>query len=170
MKITSLITAALLLTGATAATAHEDSHRMHAQHMHGPLHDKAQMDRMAHMPGTFLEHRQIDGYDVSFHAMKASESMRHGGSFNFMIKVERNGQAMEHIAVNSKVIHPDGKAESKMMNAMGDWYMAGYDLDDAGTHQLMVLFKTPDGRKHRGGVYYPAADASMQEGGSAAHH
>ena len=37
---------------------------------------------------------------------------------------------------------------------MGDWYMTGYDLGEKGKHQLIVLFKTSDGKKHKGGVYY----------------
>jgi hypothetical protein len=37
----------------------------------------------------------------------------------------------------------------------GDWYMNGYDLGESGEHQLIILFKTPDGKKHHGGVYYP---------------
>ncbi len=32
--------------------------------------------------------------------------------------------------------------------------MAGYDLERKGKHQLMILFKTSDGKKHRWG-YYP---------------
>jgi len=37
---------------------------------------------------------------------------------------------------------------------MGDWYMNGYDLQKNGKHQMMILFKTPDGKKHQGGVFY----------------
>ena len=44
---------------------------------------------------------------------------------------------------------------NQMMMKMGDWYMAGYDLGHNGQHQLMALFKTADGVKHFGGVYYP---------------
>jgi len=55
------------------------------------------------------------------------------------------------------VVHPNGKAESKMMMKMGDWYMAGYDLGHAGRHQVMVLFKTADGKKHFGGTFYDGA-------------
>jgi hypothetical protein len=38
---------------------------------------------------------------------------------------------------------------------IGDWLIAGYDLGHEGKHQLMILFKTADGKKHKGGVYYP---------------
>ena len=37
---------------------------------------------------------------------------------------------------------------------MGDWLMAGYGLGHKGKHQMMVLFKTKDGKKYKGGVYY----------------
>ncbi len=102
----------------------------------------------------FLEKKDIDGYTVSFHVMKADEGMGHGGSHNVMIKVEQQGAMVENLKINSKVIYPDGSDESKPLMAMGDWQMAGYDLKESGKHQLMVLFKTADGKKHFGGLYY----------------
>lgn len=102
----------------------------------------------------FLEKTEIDGYTVSFHVMLAQQGMQHGGSHNLMVKVERDGQVLNDIVANSKVALPDGNTASKMLMKMGDWYMVGYDLGLPGTHQLMVLFKTPDGQKHFGGVYY----------------
>ncbi len=102
----------------------------------------------------FLEKRDIDGYTVSFHVMEAAEGMRHGGSHNLMVKVEQGTNAISTLQANSKVVYPDGKEESKPLMQMGDWFMAGYDLKDGGKHQLMVLFKTPDGKKHFGGVHY----------------
>ena len=102
----------------------------------------------------FLEKREIDGYSVSFHVMEAQEGMRHGGSHNFMIKVEKNGKILNDVIINSKIIFPDGKDQSKALMRMGDWYMNGYDLGKKGKHQMMILFKTADGVKHKGGVYY----------------
>jgi hypothetical protein len=105
--------------------------------------------------GMFLVKRDIDGYQVSFHVMKPEEGMQHGGSHNFMVKIEEDGKVITNVLINSKVVHPDGTSESKMMMKMGDWFMAGYDLGhDNGRHQMMVLFKTADGKKHFGGVYY----------------
>ena len=109
------------------------------------------------MPDMLLVKKKIDGYAVSFHAMKAKPGKEMGGSHDFMIKVEKNGAIVTDLTANSKVVHPNGKAESKMMMKMGDWYMAGYDLGHKGQHQLMALFKTADGVKHFGGVYYPEA-------------
>ena len=122
-------------------------------HNHAPM-DHSSHETMAAQPKMFLEKTQIDGHTVSFHVMQANEGMHHGGSHNLMIKVERDGRTMNDIVANSKVVFPDGKESSKMLMRMGDWYMAGYDLDQAGRHQLMVLFKTPDGEKHFGGVHY----------------
>ncbi len=102
----------------------------------------------------FLEKKDIDGYTVSFHVMKADEGMEHGGSHNVMIKVEQQGAMVKDLKINSKVIYPDGTDESKPLMTMGDWQMAGYDLKESGKHQLMVLFKTADGKKHFGGLYY----------------
>jgi len=63
------------------------------------------------------------------------------------------------LLVNSKVSHPIKESESKMMVRMGDWYMAGYDLGHPGVHQIMVLFKTSDGKKHFGGITFQAMEA-----------
>jgi len=78
-----------------------------------------------------------------------------------MIKIERDGKALTGLAVNSKVKHPNGTSESKMLTKMGDWYMAGYDLGHEGAHQLMILFKTPDGEKHFGGVFFPENESNQ---------
>ncbi|MBN0987080.1 hypothetical protein [Amphritea pacifica] len=102
----------------------------------------------------FLEKKDIDGYTVSFHVMPAEEGMSHGGSHNLMIKVDKDGATVKGVQVNSKVVYPDGTEESKPLMAMGDWQMAGYDLKASGKHQLMVLFKTADGKKHFGGLHY----------------
>ncbi len=102
----------------------------------------------------FLKQKDIDGYTVSFHVMKADEGMGHGGSHNVMIKVEQQGAIVKNLKINSKVVYPDGSDESKPLMTMGDWQMAGYDLKESGKHQLMVLFKTADGKKHFGGLYY----------------
>lgn len=102
----------------------------------------------------FLEKRDIDGYSVSFHVMPAAEGMNHGGSHNLMVKVEQGTQVVSELQANSKVVYPDGKEASKPLMKMGDWYMAGYDLTETGKTQLMVLFKTADGKKHFGGVHY----------------
>ena len=107
------------------------------------------------MDGMFLVKKEINGYDVSFHVMEAQKGMEHGGSHNFMIKVEQNGKALGNVKINSKVVHPNGNEETKALMKMGDWYMNGYDLGHKGKHQMMVLFKTADGKKHKGGVYYP---------------
>ncbi|WP_426417777.1 hypothetical protein [Aestuariirhabdus sp. LZHN29] len=112
------------------------------------------MDQSAAGNKMFLVKRDIDGYKVSFHVMEANESMRNGGSYNLMIKVENQGKAIDDLRVNSKVVFPDGNDQSKPLKKMGDWYVTGYDLKPGGKHQLMVLFMTPDGKKHFGGVHY----------------
>ncbi|MDX8377780.1 MAG: hypothetical protein R8L53_07140 [Mariprofundales bacterium] len=166
---TLLLGANLLLISAITvipqAMANDSSETMqrHSQHIHGKLHGNAAtteqadtMTKMAKKEGMFLVKKEIDDYTVSFHVMIAKEAMQHGGTHNYMIKVEKNGVIAALQAVNSKVIHPNNKSESKMMMKMGDWYMAGYDLGHAGDHKIMVLFKTKDGKKHFGGVKYNA--------------
>ena len=153
VKKTVLLTKAILvlcvyMLSSTVQAAEEHQHSQHE-------HDTAQTDMSHSMDAMFLEKRQIDGYTVNFHVMEAQEGMRHGGSHNVMIKVEQNGKVLQDVVINSKVIFPDGKDQSKALMRMGDWYMNGYDLGQKGQHQLMILFKTADGAKHKGGVYYP---------------
>lgn len=102
----------------------------------------------------FLVKKEIDGYQVSFHVMQAQQGMEHGGSHNFMIMIERDDKVIDNVVINSKVIYPNGNSDSKALMKMGDWYMNGYDLGNVGKHQLMILFKTVDGAKHKAGVYY----------------
>jgi len=110
----------------------------------------------AKMKGGFLVKKAIDGYQVSFHIMKAGkEASLHGATYSFMIKIEKDGKVVTNAIVNSRAIHPVGESESRMMMRMGDWYMASYDLSHQGRHQLLVLFKTADGTKHFGGIFYP---------------
>ncbi len=122
-------------------------HQIHAKGMAHKNHD-------AGTSNMFLKKKQINGYTVSFHIMKAQPGKEMGGSHNFMVKVEKDGKALSNITMNTKVKHPSGKSETKKTMKMGDWQMAGYDLGHQGRHQMMILFKTADGKKHKGGVYY----------------
>lgn len=125
----------------------------HGSMSHGSMSNQSMDSGMAQSE-MFLEKKDIDGYTVSFHVMPAQEGMGHGGSYNLMIKVEQQGVVVSGYQANSKVVYPDGTEESKPLMAMGDWQMVGYDLKANGQHQLMVLFKTADGKKHFGGVHY----------------
>ena len=153
----SAFTFAALLTTAGplyAAGDHAHGHDDHGDSQHqasGMKHD----GHGSAMGEMFLVKKQIDGYDVSFHVMKAKPGKEMGNSHDFMIKVEKDGKALTNIPMNTKVVHPNGKAETKKTMVMGDWLMAGYDLGHEGKHQMMILFKTADGKKHKGGVYYP---------------
>jgi len=166
MKKTIIIAGLVTFGISQNVMAHGDEGHMHDgqameamgghEHMDGMGHNPCGMKSMKGMKeGTFLKKEVIDGYDVSFHIMKAPQGMAHGGAYHVMIKVEQNNNIITLKAVNSKVTHPNGNSESKMMMKMGDWYMAGYELDHAGEHNIMVLFKTEDGQKHFGGIVYP---------------
>ncbi len=141
---------------------HGDGHHMsemkHTSHDDGHDHGHNASDHDGHGAGMdkmFLKKKVIDGYDVSFHVMKAKPGKEMGGTHDFMIKIEKDGKALTNVVVNTKVKHPNGSAETKKAMKMGSWMMAGYDLGHPGKHQLMILFKTADGEKHKGGVYYP---------------
>ncbi len=149
MRIFGLAT----LLGVAAPVMAGEGHGHDGHDMKG--HDKGDHGAMAMSGEMFLKKKNVDGYQVSFHVMEAQKGMEHGGSHNFMVKIEHDGHVVTDAKVNSKVIHPNDSSQSNMMMRMGDWYMAGYDLGHAGKHQLLILFKTADGKKHRAGVYYP---------------
>ena len=161
MKHTRIWIGALAVVAtASLAEAADDTRHMHGHHMHGAMHETMQpmhenmgqaSEGMQHTGRMFLVKRAVDGYTVSFHVMPKPNGQGH----QFMIKVEKDGKVVRDLVVNSKVVHPNGASEQKMMRAMGDWFSADYDLGHAGAHQLMVLFKTPDGAKHFAGVWYP---------------
>jgi len=170
------ITSILAMAGIQPAMAGEDKHgHMHGDHHQSSMqsHENIKIDS-EQKKDMFLVKKDIDGYTVSFHAMEVAADMQHGGSHNVMIKIEKDGQLLTGLTANSKVTHPNGKAESKMLMKMGDWYMAGYDLNHEGQHQIMVLFKTADGTKHFGGVYYPEqkteANTQQHQGGMKHEH
>lgn len=156
MKHSTKLIVSSLLMGLSQITIAAD----HGQHdsMNTMNHEQSGMSDSEHggMNNMFLEKRTIDGYEVSFHVMPSNDTAKSGGSHNFMIKVEKGGEALQDVVVNTKVINPMEKSESKPAKRMGSWYSAGYDMDHKGKYQLMVLFKTADGEKHKGGVYYPA--------------
>jgi len=171
MKKAIMIVAGLISIGMSQnVIAGGDHQHGHDDHVMESMDGHHQMKGMGHNPcamkamkamqgmkkGTFLKKEVVDGYDVSFHVMKAPEGMEHGGTHHIMVKVENNNEIAGLKAVNSKVTHPNGESESKMMMKMGDWYMAGYELGHAGDHKIMVLFKTEDGQKHFGGIVYPS--------------
>lgn len=132
-----------------------DDHGMEESHGDGHGHkDHGDHDDGMKMGKMFLKKKRVDGYDVSFHVMKAKPGKEMGGSHDFMIKVEKDGKPVK-VVMNTKVVHPNGKSETKKTMKMGDWMMAGYDLGEKGKYQLMILFKTADGKKHKAGVYYP---------------
>jgi len=61
----------------------------------------------------FLEKRSADAYEVSFHVMPAKPGKQVGGSHDFMIKVEKGGEVLSDILMNTKVVHPNGQSETK---------------------------------------------------------
>ncbi|MDH5509756.1 MAG: hypothetical protein OEZ32_05300 [Nitrospinota bacterium] len=166
MNLLKTLCAALLMMASTwvAPTWVAPAFAADEEHMHGDMHGgrhaetgmgKSMDSENKGMPGMFMSTKDIDGYTVTFHVMKASAGTKNDGSHHLMIKVEQGGSAVPGLIANSKVIHPDGKEESRKLMQMGDWTMAGYDLGHEGKYQLMVLFKTSEGKKHFGGVFFP---------------
>ncbi len=155
-----IMTMLALVAVPALASADEPRHKADGHHaqsdmagMHSGMH--AQM----HKKGAFMASREVDGYQVTFHIMKAPAGQGKGGSHHLMIKVAQHGKTVNQLLINSKVVHPGEQSESKMMMRMGDWYMAAYDLGHPGDHRIMVLFKTPDGKKHFTGIVYTSGGA-----------
>lgn len=142
------------LSTITFATLLATAGPLYASSSHQTEMGVAQSEHSSAIDEAFLVKQEINGYDVSFHIMKAKRGKAMGGSHDFMIKVEKEGKALTNIAMNTKVIHPNGASETKNAMKMGEWLMAGYDLGHEGRHQVMILFKTADGKTHKGGIYY----------------
>lgn len=154
LLIFTAITSVVFISSTQAGEGHSQNHSLNNQHK-PDIEMKHDNHDMPHKKDSmFLMKKVIDGYNVSFHIMKAKPGKEMGGSHDFMIKVEKGGMTLSSIAMNTKVVHPNGTSESKNVMKMGDWFMAGYDLGHEGKHQMMILFKTKDGKKHKGGVYY----------------
>jgi len=154
----AVVSSVVFAVSAQASGNHEGGHNdghSDSHHESGMGHSDGHDAGMGHKEGgMFLREKMVDGYKVSFHIMKAKKGEEMGGSHNFMIKIEKDGKALNNVTINTKVVHPNGKAESKRVMKMGDWYMAGYDMGHEGKHQVMMLFKTADGKKHKAGIYY----------------
>jgi len=155
MKKIILLIAGLTLGGTVVLAHGGEGHHMSDRMSDNPCAMQP-MNPCDTQAAGFLKKEVIDGYDVSFHVVKAPEGMEQGGTHHVMVKVEQNNEIIVLKAINSKVTHPNGESESKMMMKMGDWYMAGYDFGHSGDHKVMILFKTEDGQKHFGGIVYPS--------------
>ena len=148
LKITTLIISAILIGSSQLQGTENTAH----QEQNGQMEN---MNMNTQQEGEiFLEKRVIDGYDVQFHIMKVSPDLKLEGSHNFLVKIENKDEILGDVTINSKIIYPSDKSESKFLTKMGDWYMKDFTLDEEGKYQLIILFKTADGKKHKGGVYY----------------
>jgi len=142
--------------GADHNDQHSGSHSGEMTTENSGQHDDSHAETMTaeQQKDMFLEKKEIDSYTVSFHVMRVNPGMEHGGTHNLMVKIEQGSTVLGDALINSKVIRPDGTSDTKRLMKMGDWYMSGYDLGGQGKYQLIILFKTSDGKKHKGGVYY----------------
>lgn len=93
---TSLFIASLALLLVTSGVLHAASEHDHSGHQHNNEHHTESIDHNTRHDNygmkkemMFLVQQQIDGYDVSFHVMKAKPGKEMGGSHDFMIKVEK---------------------------------------------------------------------------------
>ena len=148
LKITTLFFLTILIVSSQLQGAENSAHQEQNDQMKDMNMTTQQEENI------FLEKRVIDGYDVQFHIMKVSPDLKLEGSHNFLIKIENKGEILGDVTINSKIIYPSDKSESKFLTKMGDWYMKDFNLDEEGKYQLIILFKTVDGKKHKGGVYY----------------
>ncbi len=158
----SIITFITLLVMASTAAAsgshghdHDNNSRSHeSTEGHDDSHGDEKHEHSKQMGDMFMVEKEVDGYMVSFMVMPAKPGKNMGGSHDFMVKIKRDGQILNNVVMKTKVKHPNGQSETKKAMVMGDWLVAGYDLGHKGKHQLMILFKTADGEKHKAGIYY----------------
>jgi len=113
---------------------------------------------MDHKNSFFVARKGIkDGYVFIFHVMPAPEGEGYSRThYHLMVSVEKDHQAVNGLALSSRVKHPDGMVEENAsMMSMGDWYMSLYDLNhEKGQHWITVSFEQ-DGHTYSTGVYYP---------------
>jgi len=157
LSISALAVAGMLLTTPVYANAgdghgHDDDHGSKTGHHDN---DKSDDDHHGNKKGDmYSASKEVNGYTVNFMIMPAKPGKEMGGSHDVMVKVAQNGEPVKDVTMKTKVVHPNGKSQTKSAMAMGDWLMAGYDLGHNGKHKLMVLFKTKDGKKHKTGISY----------------
>ncbi len=146
--IFALTIVAALLAGQTPALAARHAAIQHRQVMN-------------HEQGFIVKKGIRDNYTVIFHVMRSPKGMRYSkNQYHLMVIVEKNNKAILGLHMISKVLHPDGTTEKKVMMHMGEWYMALYNLShDQGRHWITVQFDI-SGKKYSAGTYYPEMDFS----------
>lgn len=110
--------------------------------------------RSGQPPSLPLEKREIDGYTISVHLMKITPEMNLDGSHTLLVRIEDQNRLVENAVVNSKVIAPDGRYQTKVLKEMGDWHLSSFELDQPGQHYFQLVFRTADGARHQAGVFY----------------
>jgi len=160
MKKNILAVSAIALAGILAIApvyaneghGHDDDHGSEKNHhdskMAGDDHHGDKKDGMVAMK------KEVDGYTVNFHIMRAKPGKEMGGSHDVMVKIEKDGKIVNNVVMKTKVVHPNGKSESKKAMRMGNSLMAGYNLGHEGKHKFMTFFKTSDGEKHKAGIAF----------------
>jgi len=109
-------------------------------------------------PQEFLKRVDSQGYSVTFHITRVEDAVS-----TMMVKVEKDGKAIEIDKMKSKAIISDGRALMKKMKKSGAWYAVGYDLPESGQQQLMALFKTADKKNHFVTIWYPGMDHGQEK-------
>ncbi len=108
---TTLSSLVIAGTAQAGQTGHEDMNHdgMNQGAMnHGAMNHQGMTQGQGSAP-MFLEQRDINGYNVSFHVMPAAQGMNHGGTHNLMVKIEQGTNVVTELQANSKVVYPDGK-------------------------------------------------------------
>lgn len=105
--------------------------------------------------GELIQRKIVDGYDVKVKVADSKNGVFDGGSHNLLVNIKRNDRVQSDLSVIARVAYPNDEVTSKTMMALGDWYLAGYDLEQAGKYEVQVVFRSRDGKSHSIDIQYP---------------
>ena len=105
--------------------------------------------------GKLIQKKIINGFDFRLKVVDVKDSVADGGSHNLLVNIKRNGRVQHNLSVTAEVVQLNGLAKSKTMMELGDWYLAGYDLEAEDEYLITILFKSADGVNHRSSINYP---------------
>ncbi len=97
----------------------------------------------------------VDGYEVRVKIADARDSIPDGGSHNILVKIKLGDDIQRNATIKGDVVFPDRTKKSKSFLELGDWYLAGYNLDQHGKHHISILFTNKGDKEHRAEFAYP---------------
>ena len=120
-----------------------------------PLHSKTLDNSEQDLKGDLLNTLFVDGYEVIVKVADVEDSVPDGGSHNILVKIKLGNKIQRNTTVKANVVFPDNTSKVKSFLALGDWYLAGYNLGQKGKHQISISFEDRNSEKKSGNISYP---------------